>query len=185
MTGWMKALTAALVGDRLGHREQAELIEIGDVEVRADRGVDDRARDVVGTARVGFSKCVYLNVTKLIGVEDPDASTVPILSQASLPVPAVPAVNWPNCALVEAVRAAIAAVHEHGLGRRERQLAEAFVAHAVEVRHVAVGGRRVLPRCGRAGSRSRRRTGGSVRIGPPTLRSVQARPGRIARGCRC
>ena len=72
MTGWMKALTAAF-GPGLGTVNKPELIEVAMSRCVPIAVLMTALDDVVGRPRVGFSKCVYLNVRKLIALMTHDA----------------------------------------------------------------------------------------------------------------
>ena len=84
-------------------------------------------------------KCVSLNVSRLFALMTHDPSPIAIFCFVSDPVPVVAdGVRGEEIALVAALRLAVAAVQEQRAGRRDRDLAEAFVARPLVRRKVAV-----------------------------------------------
>ena len=81
-----------------------------------------------GRPCVRLTKCVHVIVAKLSELITHDASTVPMFSRASAPVPVVgDGIGGEPLARLETMRVAVAGVEEDGVRRRERQLAEALV----------------------------------------------------------
>src|SRR5262249_60943284 len=102
-----------------------------------------------GRPRVGFSKCVYLKVTKLLALRIHDASAVPMRCHASLPVPAVGAVVGGNC-VPGSRRGGVGGVRfsRGGWGGGGGRLAEPPVGELSEFWARAEGGGAVLPLVG-------------------------------------
>src|SRR3954447_18712791 len=96
MSGWMKLLTDALAPDfgTVKAPSVSRLLVSRCVPIARFGTASDTKS---GLPRVGFSKCVYLKVTKLLPLAIHEPSAVKMFCHDSLPVPAVGAVaerNW-------------------------------------------------------------------------------------------
>ena len=91
MSGWTNALYAVWPATRRRHVEAPDLVEVVESSCVPIAVLTSRIGHVVGPARVGFSKCVYLNDTKLRELMTHEPSAVQIFCHASLPVPVVAA----------------------------------------------------------------------------------------------
>ena len=121
-----------------------------------------------GLPLVSLAKCVYLNVTLLFASMTHDASTVPIRSQLSPPVPVVRAhARAERIARLEAVRVPVAQVHEQRLATASasacRTLRCACFRTPAAIRSVLAWFCRVTP----GGNRRRRSTPCPLKTGPP------------------
>src|SRR4029079_16337806 len=134
----------------LRHREEPELIEVCDVELRADRGVDRRARRVVRTPLRRVLEVGVLEGDEVVAVQDLGnigrADTLPRFVAGTGRAGGGAAELRGR---IETVGTAVAHVDQRRLARRHRDLAEALVAPRVVVRTQTVRGRRVAPFLGR------------------------------------
>ena len=93
-----------------------------------------------------LAKCVYLNVAWLRGADHPrSVGGRDLLPDVRAGAGRRRRIRQEQVALVDALRVAVAAVDQDRVRRRERQLAEAFVARALVFRQLAVQVRPVVP----------------------------------------
>ena len=178
------------IGADLGHREQPDLVQVGDVEVRPDRVRDGDVGGVVGDAGGLQRKVRVLEVQVARRIDDPRA-----VRGADLLTRLVPGTGCGRLELAEEragifpLRVPIARVDQRRMGRRQRELAETLVPDAGVVRQLTIHVRAVLTVLFRTVVRSEEEQvvledgPADVRLGPAAIQLV-AREAAVVQLCR-